>query len=326
MTVRIAVLGCGAIARRAHLPALRLAGAEIVVLASRSLASAQAAADECGAGEVSDDWRAAVTRGDIDAVDICTPNRLHVDMAVAAADAGKNVLVEKPLACTVEEADRMMAAADRAGVLLMPAHNLRFAPPLVAMREAVASGRIGRPLAVRSAFGHGGPEGWAPEATWFRDRDQAGGGALLDLGVHMADLLRAVLADDVVEVSAALQGGAPGVEDAGTALLRFAGGATGTLHASWVARPGPDLQLTVSGTEGILHLDGRTPPTVFPGDGGEAERVPVAAESDNPYAAFVRAVETGEGPPVTADDGRAAVAIISAAYRSASTGRRERVA
>ncbi|MEY2478493.1 MAG: hypothetical protein QOG87_3808 [Actinomycetota bacterium] len=321
MTLRMTVVGCGAIARRVHLPALKAAGADVVAFASRSLASAEAAAEEWGSGHATDDWRAVVGRDDVDAVDICTPNRLHVEMAVTAAAAGKHVLVEKPLACTVDEVDQMIASADAAGVLLMPAHNLRFAPPLVAMRQAVANGVIGTPVAVRAAFGHGGPEGWAPEATWFRDRAQSGGGALLDLGVHMADLLRAVVHDDVVDVSASVQGGTPGVEDAGTALLRFAGGATGTLHASWIARPGPDLQLTVLGTEATVHLDGRTPPTLLPGDGGEPERLEVPAAADDPYAAFVRAIEQDELPAVTAADGRAAVAIVCAAYEAAASGR-----
>ncbi|MEY2567499.1 MAG: hypothetical protein QOE35_2028 [Actinomycetota bacterium] len=320
MTVRMALIGSGTIARRAHLPALKEAGADVVVFASRSLASAEAAASDWGGGEVTDDWHSVLDRTDIDAVDVCTPNRLHAEMAVAAAAAGKHVLVEKPLAPTVEEADRMVSAADAAGVLLMPAQNLRFAPPLVAMRAAVGDGRIGTPVAVRSAFGHAGPEGWAPDATWFRDADQSGGGALLDLGVHIADLVRAVLADDVVEVSALLQGGEGGVEDAGVAILRFAHGATGTLHASWMVRPGPDLQLTVFGTDGTVHLDARTPPTLLPGDGGEPQRLTVPETTDNPYAAFVRAVERGEQPPVTAADGRAAVAVIAAAYESAASG------
>jgi predicted dehydrogenase len=326
MTVRVAVIGAGAIARRAHIPALRKAGADVVAVASRSLASAQAAADEAGGADVSDDWRSVIGRDDVDAVDVCTPNRLHAEMTIAAAEAGKHVLVEKPLATTVEEADRMIAAAEAAGVVLMPAHNLRFAPPFVAARDAVAAGRIGTPLAVRSAFGHGGPQTWAPTATWFRDAEQAGGGALLDLGVHVADVLRVVLGDDVVEVAAFLQGGAPGSEDAGTALVRFAGGATGSLHASWVTRPGPDLQLTVSGTEGALHLDSRTPATLFPGAGGDPEPLPIPTEADDPYAVFVRSIESGTPPPVTAEDGRAAVAIIAAAYRSAASRSVEAVA
>ena len=322
MTVRLAVLGCGAIARRAHLPALKTAGADVVAFASRSLTSAEAAAAEWGSGAVTDDWRDVVSRDDVDGVVVCTPNRLHAEMAVAAAEAGKHVLVEKPMACTVDEADRMIDAARATNVLLMPAHNLRFVPPFVAVRDAVAAGRVGTVTGVRAALGHGGPEGWAPEAVWFRDADAAGGGALLDLGVHLADLVRAVLGDDVVEVTAFVRGGTPGVEDSGVALLRFAGGATGSIHASWEVRPGPDHQLTVFGTEGTLHVDGRTPATLLPADGGEAVRLDVAEPpTDDPYRAFVRAVETGTDPPVTAADGRAALAVICAAYDAAATGK-----
>jgi UDP-N-acetylglucosamine 3-dehydrogenase len=321
MTSRLAMVGCGAIARRAHLPALKEAGADVVAFASRSLASAEAAAAEWGSGAVTDDWRTTVGRDDIDGVVVCTPNRLHAEMAVAAAEAGKHVLVEKPMACTVDEADRMIEAATAAGVLLMPAHNLRFVPPFAAVRDAVADGRVGTVTSARAALGHGGPEGWAPSATWFRDAEAAGGGALLDLGVHLADLVRAVVGDDVVEVTAMVRGGTPGVEDSGVALLRFAGGATGSIHASWEARPGPDHQLTVFGTEGTLHVDGRTPATLFAAAGGEAEALALPESTDDPYRAFVRAVETGEPPPVTAADGRAALAIICAAYEAAAAGK-----
>ena len=268
-----------------------------------------------------DDWRAVVERDDVDAVDICTPNALHAPIAVAAAAAGKHVLVEKPIACTVAEADEMLAAARAAGVLMMTAHNLRFFAPFVAARETVAAGAIGTVTAVRAAFGHAGPRAWSPTSDWFFDPVQAGGGALLDLGIHMADLVRAVVADEVTEVAAMLTGQPDQCEDAAVVLLRFASGATGTLHASWIARPGPDHQLTVFGTAGTLHLDARTPLTLLPGE-GEATRVPLPAADAlvDPYAAFVDAVTTGAPMPVTGEDGRAALAIVEAAYRAAAAG------
>ena len=320
MAVRLAVIGCGAIARRAHLPGFRAGGADVVAFASRSRSSAEAAAADWGGGAVTDDWREVIQRDDVDAVSVCTPNRLHTEIAVAAAEAGKHVLVEKPLACTVEDADRMIAAALANDVVLMPAQNLRFAPPFLAVRDAVAAGRVGDVTGFRAALGHSGPESWGPASDWFRDVDAAGGGALLDLGVHVADLLRAVLADDVTDVTAFVHGGSPGMEDTGIALLKFAGGAVGSLHASWAVRPGPDHLLTVFGTEGTVHVDGRTPPTLFPAGGGERERLTVPEDADDPYRAFVRAVETGEAPVVSAEDGRAAVAVIAAAYHSAASG------
>jgi predicted dehydrogenase len=328
--LRIGLIGCGAIARRAHLPAFRATGAvDVVAFASRSLASAEAASDEWGGGEVLTDWRELLARDDIDAVDICSPNALHAEQAIAAAAAGRHVLVEKPMACTVAEADAMIAAAAGAGVVLMPAHNVRFAPPFAAAREAFGRGVVGELLGVRAAFGHAGPHRWAPDAVWFTDASLSGGGALLDLGIHAADLLRSILAPhEVVEVAAMLLGPpAPGeVEQAAQVVLRFDNGAIGTLHASWMARPGPDHQLTVFGTEGTLHLDGRTPLTFTPSTApdGKGERVPLPAPDRvvEPYAAFVRAASGLEPqPPVTAADGRAALAIVGAAYEAARSGR-----
>ena len=328
MTVLMAVVGCGTVARRVHLPGLRAAGADVVAFASRSPQSAEAAAAEWGSGEVVNDWHDLLDRPEVDAIDVCTPNASHVEIATAAAAAGKHVLVEKPLARNTEEADRMIAAADLAGVVLMPAHNSRFLGPFVAMRDAVARGDIGQVQAFRCAWGHAGPQGWAPDADWFRDPAVAGGGALIDLGVHAADVLRSVLGDDPVEVSALLpRSGATQheVEEIAQLVVRFAGGAIGTLQASWAVAAGSDNQLTIQGTLGTLHLDDRTPPTLLPPTNGEALRLTLADHSPTVFDAFIHAVETRTEPAVTAADGRAAVALVTAAYRSAASGRLERV-
>ena len=170
----------------------------------------------------------------------------------------------------------------------MPAHNVRFASPFVAAADAVARGEIGRVHGFRAAFGHGGPQMWAPGSTWFRDPALAGGGALIDLGVHVIDMLRAVLVDDVVEVTALIDRPSDGaVEEDAQVLLRFAGGATGSVHASWSARPGPDHQLTLFGSDGTLHLDGGTPLSLRRASGGKPEVVELPVLVTDIYAAFV---------------------------------------
>ena len=320
MTVHVGLVGCGAIARRSHLPGLRAAGADVVAFASRSRASAEAAADQWGSGRVFDDWRALVEDPDVEAVDVCSPNRSHAEVAVAAAEAGKHVLVEKPMACTLQEADRMIAAAEGAGVVLAVAHNLRLAAPFFTAHLLVGQGAVGDVVGFRAGFGHGGPQDWAPEATWFFDLEQSGGGALIDLGIHVADLIRFVVADEVVDVSALLSRRADGVDDAAQVIVRTAGGAVGSFHASWRARPGPDHQLTVFGTDGTLHLDRRTPLTLHrPGE--KAEPVELRDPPGDLFTGFVAACATGAAPAVTAAEGRAALAIVDAAYRSDATGR-----
>lgn len=314
----VAVIGCGAIARRSHIPGLMAAGARIVALASRSAESAAAAAELAGGGDVVTDWRAAIARDDVDAVAICTPNHLHEPITIAAAEAGRHVLVEKPMATDLAAADRMLAAAAKAGVVLMPAHNVRFAPPFVAAAESVARGDIGVVTGFRAAFGHAGPQHWAPGSTWFRQAHESGGGALIDLGVHVADLLRAVLREEVVSVAASLHFDGE-VDDDAQVICRLQGGAAGTFHASWIAQPGPDHQLTLSGTEGTLHLDSRTPLTLLRADGSAPEVVQLPDVVSNPFEQLMRAV-AGEPSSLTASDGRASLAVVTAAYRAAAEG------
>jgi UDP-N-acetylglucosamine 3-dehydrogenase len=317
VSVRFAVVGCGNAARQLHLPALRAEGAEVTAFASRSRTSAEALRDEWGGGAVSERWDEAIGRDDVDAVVVAVPNALHHDIAIAAANAGKHVLVDKPMACTTEDADEMIAAARANQVWLVPFHNTRFVAPFVAAQRFVTDGRLGAVTGFRAAFGHAGPQEWAPQADWFFDRTRSGGGCLIDLGVHVIDLLRAVTGDEIVAVSALLNGCRGDVEADAQLLARLRGGATGTIHASWSSPSGPDHQLTVIGTEGTLHLDSRTPLTFLDGDGGR-ERLRVPETTSSPLAELLAAIAGERSPSITAADGRAAVAVVQAAYRSAA--------
>jgi predicted dehydrogenase len=317
VSIRFAVVGCGTAARKIHLPALREAGADVTVFASRSRASAESLRDAWASGAVVDRWEDAVSHPDVDAVLVATPNANHCEVALHALDAGRHVLVDKPMACTTADADAMIAAADDHGLFLVPFQNTRFAPPFVAAREAVADGRIGTVTGFRIAFGHAGPQEWATRAEWFFDASQAGGGCLIDLGVHAIDLLRAVTHDDVVAVSALVHGVRGDVETDAQVLARMDNGAIGTVHASWSSSSGSDHQLTVIGTAATLHLDSRTPLTVI-GPDGSRERVDVPDKTGTPLDELIAAIRGVRAPSVTAADGRAAVAVVEAAYNSAA--------
>jgi predicted dehydrogenase len=317
--VRFAVVGCGTAARKIHLPALREAGADVTVFASRSRASAESLRDAWASGIVVDRWDDAVSRPDVDAVLIATPNANHCEVALGALAAGRHVLVDKPMACTTADADAMIAAADANGAVLVPFQNTRFAAPFVAARESVAGGRIGTVTGFRAAFGHAGPQEWATRAEWFFDAARSGGGCLMDLGVHVIDLLRAVTGDEIVAVAAVCNGRRGDVETDAQLLARLANGAIGSIHASWTSSSGPDHQLTLIGNEATLHLDSRTPLTRLGPDGARA-RVELPDTTGSPLDELIAAIRGERAPSVTAADGRAAVAVVEAAYDSAARG------
>ena len=275
VSVRFAVVGCGNAAQRIHLPALRAEGADITVFASRSRASAEKLRDEWGDGIVAERWEDAIERDDVDAVVIAVPNSLHRDVAIAAATSGKHVLVDKPMACTTEDADDMIAAANAHRVVLVPFQNTRFAAPFVAAQRFVAAGRLGEVTGFRAAFGHAGPQTWAPRGEWFFDSSRAGGGCLIDLGVHAIDLVRCVTGDDIAAVSALVNGCRGDVEADAQLLARMRGGAIGSIHASWSSPAGPDQQLTVIGREGpCTSTTGLRSPSSTGAASGSALRCP----------------------------------------------------
>lgn len=309
MTVRVAVVGCGTVARTGHLPSLRLGGdADVVVLASRSLRSAERARDAWGSGEATTDWQAAVARPDVDAVHVCVPNALHHEVARAALQAGKHVLVEKPITTTLSDADELVALAEHGGLLLGVGFDGRCAPGLLELRRRLPA--LGPVTRVDVEFGHTGPEDWAPDSTWFRDLPLSGGGVLMDLGVHALDVLRWCVADVEQVVAARLEGP---VEEEASVDLRLVGGAAATVRVSW-REPEPVFRFRFTGPGGTLHLDGGR----LLHDGTEV--VVPGPELRGSAGAFARAVATGTPLPADGRDGRAALAAVLAGYASARTG------
>jgi predicted dehydrogenase len=318
VTLRVGLVGCGAIARRLHVPALQAAGAELTAFASRSRSSSEAACGEAGSGVVVDAWEDLVVRPDVDAVIVCTPNALHAPQALAAIEAGKHVLVEKPFTVTVAESDAVLSAAAAQGVVVMAAQSTRFYPMVVAARDAVRHGAIGSVTAVRGVLCNAGPLAWAPDAGWFLEPSLSGGGALLDLGVHLVDTLRFVLDDEISSVAATLAMGAHGLDEDAFVLLDTRKGVVGSLHAGWRASSGRDFGLTVVGDQATLLVTVEGVQLVGRDGKATAVRLP---ESETVQAAFVRACLAGRAEPPDGHDGRTAVAVVQAAYESARDGR-----
>jgi len=215
------------------------------VLCGRNAKNVKAAAEQLGWEEAATDWRDVVARKDIHVVDIVTPGDSHAEIAMAAAKAGKVVFCEKPLANTVREAEQMLAAVQKAGVVHMICHNYRRAPAVMLAKRLIEEGKIGQIYHYRGTYLQDWPVDPKVPLVWRLRKEAAGSGALGDIASHSLDLGR-FLVGEIAEVTAALETfvkerplpedpkkkGQVTVDDASAAVVRFENGALGTIEAT----------------------------------------------------------------------------------------------
>jgi len=240
------------------------------VLVGRDAARVDADARRFGWEESSGDWRSVLERDDVQIVDICTPGHLHAEQAIAALEAGKHVIVEKPLANSVAEAELMAEAASAArsrGVASMVAFNYRRLPALALARKMIAAGRLGDVRHVRVAYLQDWLVDEAAPMTWRLRRETAGSGAIGDLASHAIDQICFLLGTTVASVSGTVntfvesRQGPDGpepvtVDDAAWATLRLASGALASLEVSRFATGRKNsLMIEVFGSRGGLRFD-----------------------------------------------------------------------
>jgi len=334
--VRVGVIGVGAIASKQHIPELStLADARIQAVASRGKSRAKAVAEQYGIAHVytgEDAWRRLIEEEHLDAVVISTPNALRFEVAAAAAEAGRHLLIEKPIATSVAEGRRIVETARRAEVMCMIGYQRRLKPIYQEARRLLRQGTIGPPRMVHAVLGHAGPEHWAPHADWFFDPARAGGGAVMDLGIHMADLVVWLLGEMPREVAGSVshvEKNSP-LEDQGVCTLRFPNGCLGVISVSWAMRPGV-RRVEITGQRGRIvadevAADGVVMQLEDPEPVQQSWRFappplnPAGAPRSGVATAFVRALAAGTPPPATGDDGLDGLAIVEAWYRAATTG------
>ena len=273
---------------------------------------------------------------DIDAVYIAVPHHLHAPLTIKALQAGKHVLVEKPIATSLAEADAMIAAAQAAGKTLSVAYLAQVDPAAQALRRLIADGAIGKVVGTRivyrgdkpETYWHGGYSGRI-QTDWRTSKGKSGGGVLIMNTIHDLNTLRFVTGLEVTRVYCEYDTYTTPVEveDYIALTYRYANGAIGTLEAGSAIRGRDPLREVnrIYGERGQVLF--ANPPRIFPGSDvgglrpGEWQDVPIAAGSRPGDRAamidgFADAVRAGEAPPVRAEDGRAALAIAAAAYRS----------
>ncbi|TBL75616.1 Gfo/Idh/MocA family protein [Paenibacillus thalictri] len=332
--IRVAVVGCGAIAQRRHIPEYETnSHVQLVAFVDPVLERAEVYAAKHGA-EAFTDYNEMLAKIKPDAVSVCTPNFLHAPVAIAAAQAGAHVLVEKPMATTDAEAQAMIEAAAASGVYLMVGHNQRLMPPHVKAKEILQTGKLGKVLTFRTSFGHPGPERWSVDGrgSWFFRKNEAIMGAMGDLGVHKSDLIRYLLDDEVAEVSSfigTLHKDGTDVDDNSTSLLRMNSGAIGTLVASWTYYKGEDNSTVLWCEHGVIKIGTHPEDQVIVElRDGNVEKYAVGAISTNEKQsssgvidAFVDSLVTNTPPSISGEEGRRSLNVILAAFESQATGR-----
>jgi predicted dehydrogenase len=330
---------------RFHARALaEVPGARLVALVSRSADRARKMADELGLRcDASADLAAVLARPDVDVVIVTTPSGAHLEPAVAAAEAGKHVVVEKPLEVTLERCDRIIGACDRNGVQLCTIFPSRFGDANRALKAAVDAGRFGRLTLGETTCKWWRPQAYYDEGGWKGTRALDGGGALMNQAIHNVDLLLWLMGPPthVSGFTATLAHERIEVEDTAVACLRFRNGALGVIQATTSVHPGFPKTVAVHGDRGsavveqddVLRWD-FTPETDADRALKErfAQKTGASGGSSNPAAIshqgharqltdFVEALAAGRGPLVDGREGRRAVEVILAIYRAAATGR-----
>jgi predicted dehydrogenase len=357
--IGIGIIGAG-FARTTQIPAFRACeGARVVAIASRHRENAEKVAREFEIEHATGDWREIIAREDVDLISIVTPPATHAEMTLAALDAGKAVLCEKPMAMNAGEADRMRRRAEETGLLALIDHELRFLPGRRRMREMLLGGDIGELRHAKLLFRADSRASAERAWDWWSDAE-AGGGALGAIGSHAVDAFRWLLNTEVAEVFCQLNTAvkervdkrtnelrAVTTDEEANLLLRFnetelAPNATGAISLSVVEPGRSEHRLELFGAEGALMIEdeGR----LWHARAGEGQWRPVETEQgelatgmrDSSWSrgftmfsrAIVAALRTGRAQieeAATFTDGYRTQLVLDAARRSNESGQRERV-
>jgi predicted dehydrogenase len=318
-TVRWGLIGCGDIARKRVAPALRDAEGGRLVSVSRARAElADDFAREFGADRWYADWREQVQDPEIDAVYVATPVDQHAEQTVVAAEAGKHVLCEKPMALDAESCGRMIGACSANKVRLGIAYYRRFYPLVKRIKEMLEWEEIGKiVLAQVNAFESYNPRPWEPGA-WRLDPRQGGGGPMMDFGSHRIELLLNLLGP-AAEVKGFLDRVRfeRKVEDTATAVFRFASGAVGQITVTHAAAE-PQDTLDIYGTAGSIHVESvnRGELRIVGAFGDRLESLPPHANLHQPLIEdFVLALRKMREPGVNGETGREVQRLLDMIYR-----------
>ncbi|SDN47753.1 Predicted dehydrogenase [Fictibacillus solisalsi] len=249
--LRVGIIGCGKITQVRHLPEyLERKDVEVIGLCDENLERATALASKYNIPFVTDRADDIIDHQDIQAVSVCTPNIFHADQSIKALKQNKHVLVEKPVATSIQELNEMFDVARENDKLLMVGHNQRFDPVHLKAKKMIAEGSIGNILQFISNYQHPGPKYWSldGENSWFFNQQLSTFGVVGDLGVHKLDLMQWIL-EDVFSEWKVLKNSV--LDDRAVISLKTLGGVVGSINVSW-NNPLQDHRTTIYGDKGIM--------------------------------------------------------------------------
>jgi UDP-N-acetyl-2-amino-2-deoxyglucuronate dehydrogenase len=351
--LRFAVVGAGVIGEHHARVVSELGDAELVAVVDRTEGKARKLAERYDADPMVrlDD---ALARADVDGIAVCTPSGIHAEQAAAALEAGKHVIVEKPVDVSLRAAERLAEAEARSPALATVISQHRFDPSSLAVHEAVSAGRLGVVTSGVATVSWWRSQAYYDSGGWRGTWNLDGGGSLMNQSIHTLDLLVWMLGRpvEVTGQTARLAHTDIEVEDTAVATVRFEGGALGVVHATTAAYPGLTARLQVHGSHGSAVIDDDRltyfhAQRVDPGfeapsygaraAGNQVSLLPEAGDGTGPtagsdpgalsdahrrqYVDFIEAIRSGRTPSVTVVDACTTLAVVLAIYRSAAQGR-----
>ena len=326
--VRVGVIGCGVMGKYHARVYSELPGVKLVATADVLEKKAREAAREYGAEKWYSDYNDLLERPDIDAVSIVVPDHLHREPTVAAAKAGKAVLLEKPIATTLRDADAIVKAVRKAGITFLVGHIVRFDYNYAKAKEYMDRGLLGEPVSIWARRNNSITSPMRLKA-WLKETSP-----LLFLGVHDIDVMRWIIGRSITRVYAEAESRVLkpyGVKDAVWSVFRFKGGTVGSLENIWVlpSTMSFDFKLELVGTRGSIWISQPSDSFLFWGEKGPENLSyyqPVVHGQVRGYlrdeiSHFINCVKGVEKPLVSAEDARAALEVALAVHRSLKEGR-----
>jgi len=335
--IKIGIIGSQFVSHIHTVSLKRCDHAEAFAVASPSPGHASAFASKHGIPHHFTDYKKLLAMPEVKLVVLGAPNDVHCQIVLAAAAAGKHIVVEKPLCLNLADADRMIEACRKANVKLMYAEELCFAPKYVRLKQLLDSGALGVPTLLKQSEKHNGPH-----APHFWDVNRSGGGVTMDMGCHAIEFFRWMLGRPPIksvyaQMGTYVHGDKTGGDDNSLIIVEFANGTIGLAEESWTKLGGMDDRAEVHGSKGVAYAD------LLHGNAIEtysAEGYDYAVEKagstkgwtftifeeewnygfHQEMAHFVDCVQNDKKPLVTGEDGRAVLEVIFAAYESARTG------